>query len=393
MSDKHAADYFTPSRGNPQVLEQGGRVYVNEAFVAQARNLFPAHSLRIPLGYRVATDMTGKGLVYFTRHDDFPTLDGYTYEVTYEPGWSQAWTKSILARVEHESVPPSEEFMKRNRLAKVEGSLEETWSKINQELDKQAAMTPSGMYGYTKGIQKMCETASRKLHRVASKIVRSASAKDKKVMEFLATHAKRAKSTPAKILVATYNDARPKLASSGFQAQAPEIMSQLQAHFLRTGGRLQVQTLNQIQTRMASAYGKNVVASCLKYMVEKDILRKSGDDVYWNPEKRMAGLKTARTYGMYGFLQKTANMGMSSCAQLREEAGIIAADLHQRKADLYEKITGFLGEHSKTGRDHSAKLLLSVYPDVNCFKRASTAAEDAGPPTTVEGWLAWEPEP
>lgn len=449
MTDKTSIEY-APSKGNPQLLEQNGRIFVNEDFVNAARNLFPATSLRIPLGFRIATDMTGKGLVYFIRHADFSNLDGYAYEVTYEPEFPHAWKEAILPKVDFENVPPP-----RERLARVASSIEDSWAALDtqlksasrddlkdadpipgtalfvtkepsqspfrgqkpqfkilnrfggvlgghptregaieiakKEMSKAAAVVPGGLYGYTKGIQKMCEAASRKLHRSASKIIRASLSKDKDVVDFLATHAKRAKSTPAKLLVATYRESMPKLATLGTHTDAPVIMSQIQEHFLRFENQMRPETLSRIASDLAAHHGEDTVNLLLKKMFANDILQKRGSHLSWNPSKRMASLKAARTYGMYGYLQRTANHGMSACVRLREEAGIIAADLHQRKSDLYEKITGFLGAHSKTGRDNSARLLLSVYPDAQFFgKRASSIVEE---PSTIEEWLAWEPEP
>jgi hypothetical protein len=103
---------------------------------------------------------------------------------------------------------------------------------------------------------------------------------------------------------------------------------------------------------------------------------------------KVATDKEATHYGMYGYPVKTARLGVSMCAQMREAAGIVAADLHRRQAALYAKITGFLGEHGKMAKSGTAKLILSVYPDegFSFGKRASEA------PQSVDDWLAWEPD-
>jgi len=98
--------------------------------------------------------------------------------------------------------------------------------------------------------------------------------------------------------------------------------------------------------------------------------------------------KEARHYGMYGYPVKTARLGVGLCAQMREAAGIVAADLHRRQAALYAKITGFLGEHGKTTKCGTSKLILSVYPDEG-FSFGKRASET---PQTVDEWLAWEPD-
>lgn len=72
---------------------------------------------------------------------------------------------------------------------------------------------PSGLYGYTKKVQADCETATRKLARVASKLARVAYQKDERVAPFLGTHSKRANSLSAKILTAAMKDLGPKVAS------------------------------------------------------------------------------------------------------------------------------------------------------------------------------------
>lgn len=106
------------------------------------------------------------------------------------------------------------------------------------------------------------------------------------------------------------------------------------------------------------------------------------------PEPEQMGKEAkARPRGLYGFGAKTASLGLSTCASLRDEVGQIAYDLHSRRADKHPHITGFLKAHIKAaGCDHS-RLLDSCYPDSEC-KVASKTAADPAPPTTVEGWLA-----
>jgi hypothetical protein len=87
--------------------------------------------------------------------------------------------------------------------------------------------------------------------------------------------------------------------------------------------------------------------------------------------------------GMYGFPAKTAKLGLLACTMLRETAGMLAADMHSRRAALHQKITGFLGEHEKTAGCGASRLILSSYPDPTFrFRRASE------PPSSVEGWLS-----
>jgi hypothetical protein len=308
---KTAVDLFIPSKGSPQMLLQGGSIFVNDVFLSKAIALFPDTSLKIPYGFRIATDKTGKGLVYFTKHKNFPSLTGDTYEVTYHPEYPMSWTKAIRDRIEFEVVKPSEIPMKRERLAH---SLEDIiTSPVAPEVTKEAK-TANGLYGYTKGIEKLCCSASGRLSKYAAKIMREAVAKDPNIVPFLQTHAKRGKSASAKILLASYRDSLPKLAA-----------------------------------------------------------------------QKEAGV---RTYGMYGYPAKTTQKALLACSAIREEAGYIAADLHQKRADMYDKITGFLGEHSKTAKDTAARIILDVYPEAD-FKFSRVASTQ---PQTVEEWLAWEPD-
>jgi hypothetical protein len=76
--------------------------------------------------------------------------------------------------------------------------------------DKEAA---SGLYGYTKQTQRDVEASVRKVQKRALKIARAAYRRDPKVADFLQTHQKRAKSYPAKVLLAALRDLGPKVAS------------------------------------------------------------------------------------------------------------------------------------------------------------------------------------
>jgi hypothetical protein len=101
---------------------------------------------------------------------------------------------------------------------------------------------------------------------------------------------------------------------------------------------------------------------------------------------KIAGVEVtaaAPKLGMYGFPVRTATLGLQLCASLRELAGILAADLHTRKASLHPKITGFLDVHSKTAKCASSRLILSCYPDPGFKFRRRMAA-----PKTVDEWLS-----
>lgn len=179
-----------------------------------------------------------------------------------------------------------------------------------------AAQSPTGLYGYTRKVQADCETASRKLAKHATAVAKRIYAKDEKVAEFLATHAKRGKSIPAQILVASLQNMGPKFASEDTKESAEE--------------------------------GKTA---------------------------------SNRTYGLYGFGSKTANLGITACAEIREQAGLIASDLHHRRADAHEHITGFLARHAKEGKCAYSRLLHASYPDAS-LRLASSQS--------VTEWLSWE---
>jgi hypothetical protein len=73
----------------------------------------------------------------------------------------------------------------------------------------------------------------------------------------------------------------------------------------------------------------------------------------------------AMDYGLYGFRAKTADLGLDACKEVRAMAGRITADIHRRKADLHDKLTGFWSEHSKQAKCAYARMLMACYPDAS----------------------------
>ena len=67
--------------------------------------------------------------------------------------------------------------------------------------------------------------------------------------------------------------------------------------------------------------------------------------------------------GMYGMNTKVARLALAACTDVTEMMGQVAYDLHARKANRHERITGFLKNHSKSARCLYAKMLLASYPD------------------------------
>ena len=97
-------------------------------------------------------------------------------------------------------------------------NLETTLS--NPTVEKQASRTrmtertaASGLYGFTKGTQKDCESAIRKVSKSAAKIAKQLWAKDEGTCAFLNTHAKRSKSITAKVILTAMKELGPKVAS------------------------------------------------------------------------------------------------------------------------------------------------------------------------------------
>lgn len=185
----------------------------------------------------------------------------------------------------------------------------------------------SGLYGFTKGIQKDCESAIRKVSKSAARIAKQLWAKDQGTCAFLNTHAKRGKSLTAKVILTAMKELGPKVA-----------------------------TFHQL--RRATYYAKQ-----------------------YQPIEKMAGKSG---YGLYGFKSKTAQLSLSACSQLKAEVGEITSDLHSRRKEKRANIIGFLSDHKKIGKCVYSKLMLNAYPDEN-VKMASEFIPDS-----VQGWIEWE---
>ena len=186
-----------------------------------------------------------------------------------------------------------------------------------------------GLYGFTKGVQKDCESAIRKVSKSAARIAKQLWAKDEGTCAFLNTHAKRSKSITAKVILTAMKELGPKVASH-------------------------------------------------------HQLRRATNSQQYQPNEKMAGKSG---YGLYGFKSKTANLGLSGCSELKTVVGEITADLHSRRTAKRENIIGFLNEHKKVGKCVYSRLMLSAYPD-ETVKMASVEKEFI--PDTVQGWIEWE---
>lgn len=181
-----------------------------------------------------------------------------------------------------------------------------------------------GLYGFPKALQNDCDVASRRVAKAAVRIAKAAYKKDARVAEFLSTHAKRSKSVPAKALVAAFAEMGPKIASSD------------------------AERLQELRDKQAST----------------------------NKEAKLA-------YGLYGYYDKTSRLGLNACAELRHEAGVVASNLHRRRAAKHARISEYLSTHCKKARCAYSRLILDGYPEAEMRLASET-------PNTIDEWISWE---
>ncbi len=232
---------------------------------------------------------------------------------------------------------------------------------------KVAAKAPGGLYGFPKGVQADCEACTRKVSRHATKLAKAIYGKDARTSEFLGTHAKRAKSTTANVLLSAMRDLGPKVATDRTAA--------VPLYCPNCGENL----------------GKDVENDRWAYCSncgEEDIPNPRGEPrpgdkgpIRQKRHRWAADNKEARTNGLYGFPDKTATLALNACTELRAHAGRVAYDLHSRRATRHDQISAFLKTHCKTAKCSSSQLLSDCYPGSDC-KVAS--------PVSVTDWLAWE---
>ena len=80
---------------------------------------------------------------------------------------------------------------------------------------KAAARAPGGLYGFTKSVQADCETAIRKLNNHATSLAKSAYQRDERIVSFLQTHSKRARSNSARVLLGAMKNLGPQIEAGG----------------------------------------------------------------------------------------------------------------------------------------------------------------------------------
>lgn len=175
-----------------KVVTRGDRVFVNDDFVQEVRDLFPQDSFTMPLGWRVYMGRTAEDLLMFTSHSPIEGLKGQTYLMSTP---SPNGVSYQLDRIE--------EARGQRRLMKA-------WQQGPRLVE--AAVAPSGLYGVTRAVQGCCESAIRKLGRKATAISKRAVAADERVLGFLQRHAKRGSSKMAKLLLSAYQESLPKFA-------------------------------------------------------------------------------------------------------------------------------------------------------------------------------------
>ena len=199
----------------PQYAHLDGRHCVNDSFVKEVQDLYPATTFKMPLGYRTYVGWTGKDEVFFNEHDQIEGIDGTTYEVMFEPDNPDAFLVAILQQISHTNRQASvHDFISDERgRRQILDSYGETLDQAQrrQVIQKEAARS-QGLYGYTKAIQNMCDRSASRLNKTATLIMRKSMRKDPRVGNFLAQHARRG-SVSATVLVNAYNDSMPKLAS------------------------------------------------------------------------------------------------------------------------------------------------------------------------------------
>jgi len=324
-----------------QYANLDGRHWLNEEFVNKVRDLYPATTKKIPLGYSTYTGWSGKDEILFISHEqlsDLAEFQGPLYEASFDDIGATNFQNKILDLVEYQAPKklPQDKDREASERRRKQASLDQRWGMTLDDRLKTAASLEKvarrgqGLYGYPKLIQSSCESAVTRINRRASKLMHKTVKRDRHVVSFLETHARRGQSSSARVLLAAYKASMPQT------------------------------TWDEDPEDESAEFDFGVLTASDK--------------------------EAAPRWGMYGYPRKTASLALSACTAVREAAGYAAADLHRRKAALYGRVTGFLGEHSKVGKCHAAGLILACYPDEGFkFRRASEEA-----PKTVDAWIDWD---
>lgn len=251
--------------------------------------------------------------------------------------------------------------------------------------EKTAARVPSGLYGYKRAVQSSCEGSIKRLTKAATAVARKAYRKDENIPMFLATHAKRGGSLPAKILVAAMKGMGPRVAAlveTGEKKAAYQVTvtwrDRPDMDGLQKQSGLEIEGYNdtgKVSVISLAAASEDGVRSQIQRIMKFPGVA----NAVYQGEAKTAAMQYR--YGLYGYPSKTASLGLTSCAMLREAAGHVAAELHRRRAESHADITGFLQSHAKQARCLYSKLLHASYPDLD-MRLASSKG--------VTEWLVWE---
>jgi hypothetical protein len=271
--------------------------------------------------------------------------------------------------------------------------------------DKTAA---GGLYGYTKATQHDVEAAVRRIQKQAGAIAKGIWAKDERVASFLTTHAKRANSASARILLAVMKEMGPKVASRlGFGSEHEGLYDAIMLIAEKDDAARQQNNARLAVDRAYEEYRKTQAGNrrndfrVLQAHLTNDLTKQWALEA--SDGNKTASHKEAE-YGMYGYRAKTARLGLDACSDIRDQAGRIAYDLHARRTAMYDNITGFLKEHSKQSKCRYSNLLLSSYPDRPGDVVLATSEPEPSPdksgegqdkaassvPASVAEWLVWE---
>lgn len=203
--------------------------------------------------------------------------------------------------------------------------------------------------------------------KIAASLVKS----DDRSIPFLKTHAKRARSSSARLLLAAMKSLGPKVAAK--VAADDRTMTASQSHLYDS---LWFRAAEDAEAREAKNAAQAVQSAWEATEGDRNDYRTIKDRLasdlasHWSHQDRTAAGKTGGI-GLYGYPTKTARRCLSACADFRTFVGEVAYNLHSRREAKWERITGFMREHSKTARCGYTRLLLGCYPDSPAGRMAS----------------------
>ena len=249
-----------------------------------------------------------------------------------------------------------------------------TLGDLRQEMEggrfaSREAASSSGLYGFTRKTQRDVEATVRKSKRRASRLAKALYAQDERSIPFLKAHAKRSKSSSAKLILAAMRENGLRIASAnGSRKALDESQGQVyDALMLTAQDNGAAFRSNDAEGAVQDAYLKyqSKVARADFRAIRSSLVEDLG--AYWT-QTREASARTASDLktggmGLYGFPTKTARSCLTACTDFRSYVGEVTYDLHSRRTARWGKITGFMQEHSKTAKCGYSRMLLGCYPD------------------------------